>query len=522
MNTGLLKSTTIFSAMTFISRVLGFVRDMIFAYFFGAHGGFDAFVVAYKIPNFMRGLFAEGAFSQAFVPVLSEYHANRSEAEVKAFIDHMAGTFALLLLLVTLVLEAATPLFVLAFAPGFVDDPMRFDLASDMLRVTFPYLLLISLTAFCGSVMNSTGRFAAAAFNPVLLNVVLIFTAVIISSWFSIPVKSLAWGVFFGGVVQFLFLLPFLYRKGLLPHPRWGWRDTGVRRVLKLMVPALFGVSIAQIGLLMDTLFASFLPQGSISWLYYSQQLTFFPLGVFGVALATVVLPHLSRHHAKQHKEGFDNALDWAMRCVLLIALPSAVGLVVLAGPLLATLFGSGGAFTPYDVTMARLSLMAFSIGVPGYMLVKVLASGFYSRQNIKTPVRVGVIALIINVVLNCLLFIPLQHSGIALATALSSTVNAGLLFYKLRKEGHFTLKPGWLMYLSKLALANGVLILLLVLLVPNTAEWMLMAKLMRVIYLSAWVVFSVIIYLLCLYLMGLRLRDFKVHDTINIIGERI
>jgi putative peptidoglycan lipid II flippase len=521
MSKGLLRSTTIFSAMTFISRVLGFVRDMVFAYFFGAHGGFDAFVLAFKIPNFMRGLFAEGAFSQAFVPVLSEYHAQRSEAEVKLFIDRMAGTLAVLLLIATLVLEAATPILVTVFAPGFMRDPQRFALASDMLRVTFPYMLLISLTAFGGSVLNSVGRFAAPAFNPVLLNVVLIAAAVVASGWFQIPVKSLAWGVFFGGVVQLLFLIPFLWRRGLLPRPRWGGRDYGVRRVMGLMIPALFGVSVAQIGLLMDTMFASFLPQGSISWLYYSQQLTFFPLGVFGVALATVVLPNLSRHHAKNSRDGFDTALDWALRCVLVVALPSAVGLVILAGPLLVTLFKSGGAFGAHDVMMARLSLMAFSIGVPGFMLVKVLASGFYSRQNIKTPVRIGIIALTCNIVLNCLLFWPMKHSGIALATALSSTLNAGLLFYKLRSVGQFTPKPGWKTYLLRLGFANAILISMLLIFVPGIPEWMAMGKLLRVLQLTGWVGGSVAVYLLSLYIAGLRFRDFRVQDNLPGAGER-
>jgi putative peptidoglycan lipid II flippase len=353
------------------------------------------------------------------------------------------------------------------------------------------------------------------------LNVALIGAAVVASAWFSVPVKSLAWGVFFGGVIQLLFLMPFLWRKGLLPRPRWGWRDSGVRRVLGLMVPALFGVSVAQIGLLMDTLFASFLPQGSIAWLYYSQQLTFFPLGVFGVALATVVLPHLSRSHARKSKEDFDNALDWALRCVLVIALPSAVGLVLLAGPLLVTLFDSGGVFAAHDVMMARLSLMAFSIGVPGFMLVKVLASGFYSRQNIKTPVRIGVIALTTNIVLNCLLFWPLKHSGIALATALSSTLNAGLLFYKLRSVGQFTLRSGWKTYMLQLGFANLILISMLLLFVPAISEWMVMGRLFRVAHLMAWVSGSVVIYLLSLYLSGLRPHDFRVSESLTSAVER-
>jgi len=373
------------STMTFISRILGFVRDMVFAYFMGAVGGFDAFLVAFKIPNFMRGLFAEGAFAQAFVPVLSEYRLKRTPSEIKSFIDHTAGTLAVGLLVATLLTEIATPVLVGVFAPGFiVRHPEQFELAKGMLRITFPYALLISLTAFCGAILNSFGAFAAAAFNPVLLNVALISAAILSTHYLDVPATGLAWGVFAGGVLQLLFLMPVLYRKGLLPLPRWGWKDSGVRRVLRLMLPALFGVSATQIGLLLDSVFASFLPSGSIAWLYYSQQLTFFPLGVFGVALATVVLPHLSRKHADNHKGGFNQALDWALRCVLVIGIPAGIGLVLMAGPLVSTLFYSGGLFNQQDVAMVTLSLMAYSIGVPSFMLVKILASGFIRARILK------------------------------------------------------------------------------------------------------------------------------------------
>ncbi|MDQ2995410.1 MAG: murein biosynthesis integral membrane protein MurJ [Pseudomonadota bacterium] len=519
MSKGLLKSTMVVSTMTFISRILGFVRDMVFAYFMGAFGGFDAFVVAFKIPNFMRGLFAEGAFAQAFVPVLSEYRVKRSQEETKAFIDHTAGTLAVALLVVTLLTEIATPILVGVFAPGFWGHPEQYQLANVMLRITFPYLFLISLTAFSGAILNSFGAFASAAFNPVLLNVALISAAALAARYLDVPVIGLAWGVFAGGVLQLLFLMPILYRKGLLPIPRWGWHDAGVRRVMRLMVPALFGVSATQIGLLLDTVFASFLPEGSISWLYYSQQLTFFPLGVFGVALATVVLPHLSRKHADNHKGGFDAALDWALRCVLVIGIPAGIGLVLMAGPLIATLFYNGGAFTQHDVRMATLSLMAFSIGIPSFMLVKVLASGFYSRQDIRTPVRISVCALVSNVVMNCLFIVPLHHSGLALATALSSSFNAGMLFYLLIKKGVFVPLPGWKQYLARLGFANAALVLMVVVGVPHLSEWLAMTTTQRFLNLLLWVSVAIGFYLLCLGIAGLRLRDFRVQeDKLNMI----
>lgn len=516
MSKSLLKSTSVVSGMTMISRLLGFARDMVFAFIFGAYGGFDAYVVAFKIPNFMRRLFAEGAFSQAFVPVLSEYQSTKSPEEAKELVNRIAGSLASVLLLVTLIAEIAAPLLIAIFAPGFWHDPHRYHLAVHLLRITFPYLMLISLTAFCSAVLNSYRIFAIPAFAPVLLNVSLISVALWLVPLFEIPEEALAWGVMIGGFAQLLFQLPFMAKKGLLPNPKLVFKDPGVRKVLRLMVPAIFGVSIAQLSLLIDTVFASYLKKGSMSWLYYSQQLTFFPLGVFGVALATVVLPQLSRNHATHSNGEYTATVDWALRCVLVIALPAALGLALMSGPLICTLFQSGGKFDLSDTYFTQQSLLAFSVGLPGFMLVKVLASAFYSRQDIRTPVRIGVIALCTNIVLNFILIYPLQHAGLALATALSSTLNAGLLMWTLTKQNIYQPLSGWPLYLSRLLFASGLMAMVLWFFAPPLAEWSQMRISGRAIQLGLWISVSVVVYLGALWGSGLRLRDFKVQA----IGE--
>jgi putative peptidoglycan lipid II flippase len=509
MSKTLFKSTTLVSGMTAISRILGFIRDMLVAQLFGATPAVDAFYVAFRIPNFMRGLFAEGAFAQAFVPVLSEYRQKRSLDEVRTFISHVSGTLGSILLLVTIIALILTPLLTSVFAPGFHNDPMRFELTTQMLRITFPYLLLISLTAFGGSVLNSFGLFGVPSFTPVLLNLVMIIAALFLAPHFSQPVVGLAWGVFLAGIAQLLFQLPFLKRHHLLPLPKPVWHDEGVRRVMKLMIPALFGVSVAQISLLIDTFFASFLPAGSITWLYYSDRLTYFPLGIFGVALATVILPHLSRKHADRSVEEFSTALDWALRCVLLIAIPSAVGLFVLSGPLFATLF-QHGKFTAFDSIMATRSLMAFSVGLPAFMLVKVLASGFYSRQDIRTPVRIAVIALITNMLLNVALIFPLKHAGLALATSLSSSLNAGLLLRGLLSKKAFIPRPGWPIFMLRLLASGAIVWGLLAIFSPALTQWFSWTWPERTLHLFLLLMMAMGAYFFSLWLSGVRLRHFR------------
>lgn len=505
----LFRSTTLISGMTSISRILGFLRDMLIAQLFGTSPAIDAFYVAFRIPNFMRGLFAEGAFAQAFVPVLSEYRQQRSFEEVKQFIRHMQASLALVLILVVLVAVIFTPQLTTVFAPGFTKDPQRFELATHMLRITFPYLMLISLTAFYGSVLNAYGLFGVPSFTPVLLNLVMIVSAVWVSPHFQTPVVALAWGVLFAGVCQFLFQLPFLYYRGLFVWPKINFKDEGVRRVIKLLVPALFGVSVAQISLLIDTLFASFLPTGSITWLYYSDRLIYFPLGIFGVALATVVLPNLSRKHANRSTAEFSAVLDWALRCVLIIAIPAAIGLFVLAGPLFTALF-QYGKFHAHDAIMSSYSLMAYAFGLPGFMLVKVLASGYYSRQDIKGPVKIAVIALVVNMLLNFALIWSLKHAGLALATSLSSTLNALLLYLGLKRRQALYTEPGWLKFSLQLVFAAGVMGGLLFWLCPAALTWFAWGWKQRILHLLGLLLLGMISYLACLRITGLRLSHFR------------
>lgn len=505
----LVHSTTTVSAMTMISRITGFFRDMVVAHMFGAVAAIDAFYVAFKIPNFLRRLFAEGSFSQAFVPVLAEYNQQRSHGEVQQFVNRMAGTLSVILFGVTLLAILVAPLLTLVFAPGFAQDPSRYDLATTMLRITFPYLLLISLTAFAGAILNSYGRFMVPAFTSVLLNVGMIIAAVFFAPFFTQPVLALAWGVFLGGIIQLLFQLPFLARIHLLPKLTLGFNDPGVRRVIKLMVPALFGVSVAQINVLVDTIFASFLKVGSVTWLYYSDRLMGFPIGVFGVALATVVLPNLARKHANNSQAAFAVTLDWSIRCILLVGLPAAVGLGVLAEPLFASLF-QYGKFTPHDVVMAGYSLSAYALGVPFFMLIKTLASGFYAKQNIKTPVRIAVLAMIANTVLCSALIMPLAHVGLALATSLSAMLNTGMLVYMLWKLTIWQFQPGWWKFSLRLLFASTVMGLLLWFGKGQIADWFAWHSVKRGVHLLTLVTVAGLAYFGCLWLTGMRVRDFR------------
>lgn len=430
-------------SFTLLSRVLGFVRDLVVARLFGADGGTDAFFVALKAPNFMRRLFAEGAISVSCVPVLLEYRKASGHAEVQRLIDHMAGTLGALLLLVTLLGVVAAPMIVLLFAPGFAVQPEQHTLAAEMLRLTFPYLFFIALTALAGAVLNAYERFGVPAFTPVLLNLCIISCALLLAPALERPVMALAWGVLLGGLAQLAFQIPPLLHLGLLPRPRFDLGHRGVQQVLRLMGPSLFAVSVTQIGLLLDTLLASFLAAGSISWLYYSDRLVEFPLGILGVALGTVMLPRLSRKHLERSPERYSRTIDWALRWVLVLGLPAAAGLVVLAGPILATLFHSG-AFTAGDVRMASLSLMAYASGLLAFMAIKVLAPGYLARLDTRTPVRMALVSLVLNLILSLALMAPLGHAGLALATGIAALVNAALLLRGLVRDQVYRPAVGW------------------------------------------------------------------------------
>lgn len=506
---GLLRSSGVVGVMTMLSRVLGLVRDMVIARYFGAGTDADAFFVAFKIPNFLRRLFAEGAFSQAFVPVLSSYRQQQDLTEVRRLVNAVSGTLGLVLLGVTLVAVLGAPALTAVFAPGFLDEPEKFGLASDMLRITFPYLLLISLTAFAGAILNSYDRFAVPAFTPVLLNLAMIAAAIFLSPLLETPVLALAWGVFIAGALQLFFQLPFLMRLGLLPRPKVDYRHEGVRRVLRLMAPALFGVSVSQINLLLDTILASLLQTGSVSWLYYSDRLSELPLGVFGIAIATVILPSLSRKHAAESTQQFAATLDWAVRAVLLIGVPAALALALLAEPLIATLFHYGEV-TDRDVIMSAASLRAYSAGLLAFMLIKVLAPGFFARQDTRTPVKIGVIAMVANMVFNLLLIMPLAHVGLALATSLSAWLNAVLLWRGLKKEGAWVAQPRWARFGLQLLLANGALAAVVVYLKQPVPSWLAMGGLERAWEMAVLVFVGVVVYFVALAVTGVRVRHFR------------
>jgi len=520
---GLLRSTSLVSAMTLLSRITGLARDIGFSRWFGAGVLMDAFFVAFKIPNLLRRFFAEGAFAAAFVPVFSEYRATRSPGETRELIDRVAGTLGVVLFAVTAIGVIAAPILIMIFAPGFLDDDGRYELARDMLRLTFPYLFFISLTALAGAILNAHRSFAVPAFTPVLLNLVLIAFAGWVAPRMENPGLGLAAGVFVAGLVQLLFQLPFLLRLRLLPLPRWGWGYAGVRKILKLMLPVIFGSSVAQINILFDTLIASFLAAGSISWLYYSDRLMEFPLGVFGIALATVILPTLSEQHAKASTEAFTATLDWALRLVLIIAFPAALGLIVLAEPLLTTIF-YGGEFTAFDVSMATASLVAYALGLVGFILVKVLTPGYFARQDTRTPVRIGVFSLVLNIVLNVALVVSLvraefyaPHAGLALATTISALFNAALLFRGLRKSGVYLPQPGWGRLAGQVLVATAMMTYALFWLLERIGDWLALGGLERVGALAVCVLAGLGVYFGACFLLGLRVGSLRQSPPANL-----
>lgn len=505
----LARSGSIVALMTLLSRVLGFVRDQVLAITFGASGTTDVFLVAFKIPNFLRRLFAEGAFAQAFVPVFTEYKETRSKAAMLDLAAHVSGTLTVIVLVVSTLGVMLSPLLIMLFAPGFIDDPERFELATDMLRITFPYLFFVSLVAYSGSMLNTFGQFGIPSFTPVLLNICMIISALAFSKHFQTPIVALAWGVFAAGFAQLVLQAPFLRKIGLLPKPRWGWNHPGVKRILKLMAPAIFGSSVAQINLLLDTIIASFLAVGSLSWLYYSDRLMEFPLGLLGVTLGTIILPRLAREHSQDSGESFSKTLDWAMRLIFVLGIPSAVGLMLLAEPMLMTLFGYGQ-FTALDARMASYSLMAYSAGLPAFLLIKILAPAFFARQDTKTPVRIGIVALISNMGYNLMFVLPMiwldfiaPHTGLALASSLSAWQQAYMLYKELKKQGVYCFSPE----LRKFAMTTipSLIALCVVLIACAGIDYIALDVLERLMSLLAIIALGFVAYVIVLFITGIR-----------------
>lgn len=513
MSKQLLKTTSTVSLMTFVSRIVGFLRDMVIAHFFGVGVGIDAFFLAFKIPNFLRRLFAEGAFSQAFVPVLSEYRMVASPTEVKDFISKVFTLLALVLLVVTLLGVLGAPYFIRIFAPGFQGEDARFGLACQLLPLTFPYLFFIALTAFAGGIQNAYQRFAVPAFTPVWLNISLIMAALFARPYFAEPVEALAWGVLLAGVTQLLFQVPFLMKLALFPSVHLNWQDKRVRRVLSLMVPALIGASVMQINLMVDTIFASFLPLGSLTWLYYSDRLLEFPIGIFGVALATVVLPQLSQEYAQKSHSAYSASLDWALRWVLFIGLPATVGLTMVSGPLLATLF-QYGRFTSHDVLMAAQSLCALALGLVCFLAVKILVAAFYARQNTAFPVKVAIGCMLLNIIFNAVFMGPFAHAGLALASSAASFFNVLILLFILLRSNIYRPLAGWPGFICRLLLANGGMACLLWKCTPEVTQWLDWGAASRCFFLLVLVLSAIIVYLLGLWLTGLRYAHMRLESV--------
>ena len=505
----LLRALATVSSLTMVSRVLGYARDFFIARAFGAGLATDAFFVAFKIPNLLRRLFAEGAFSQAFVPILAGYRHSGSEQDTRTLIDSVSTLLFLALVVTAALGMAAAPLIVYVTAPGFAADPEKFALTVQLLRITFPYIVFISLVALAAGILNTWNRFSVPAITPALLNVSFIVMAAFFADRFDPPVLALAWAVFIGGALQLAFQVPFLLRIGRMPRWRFDLSHPGVKRLLTLMAPAAFGVSVSQVSLVINQIFASFLVTGSVSWLYYADRLMELPAGVLGVALGTILLPSLARYHADANTKEYARLLDWGLRMTFVLAVPSAVALAVLALPLITALFHYGR-FSAEDAWMTRQALMAYSLGLVGMMLVKILAPGFYARQNVGTPVKIGIFTLVVTQLMNLAFVGWLKHAGLALAIGLGACLNAALLFYFLRKGQVYQPQPGWPAFLLKIAAAAGFMAVVLFTAMGEGTWWLGAGWQLKLPAIAGLVALGGLAYAGVLLALGFRPRDFS------------
>ena len=508
----LLRAAASVSAMTLLSRITGLVRDILIAAIFAAGIEMDAFVVAFRIPNLLRRLFAEGAFSQAFVPVLGEHRGRYGDDATRELAGKVLTVLMVVLFVATLAGMVAAPLVVYLSAAGFAKDADKFALTVELLRICFPYILFISLTSFSAGVLNLYGAFKAPAFTPVLLNLSFIACAIWLAPHLERPIVALAWAVFIGGIAQLAFQVPFLRRIGMWPRMRWDPRDEGVRRILKLMGPAALGVSVAQISLVINTQIASQLGDGPVSWLYFADRLMEFPSAMLGVALGTVILPTLVRHHAGENAEAYSRLIDWGLRMTLMLALPAAAALAIIGIPLISTLFGHGK-FTAQDVMMTRAALTGYAVGLVGIILVKVLAPGFYAKQNIRTPVKVAVATLVVTQLLN-VAFVPfLGHAGLALAISVGACFNAGWLWWLMRRSGAYRPEPGWGGFLLKVVVALALMAATLWYSMGSESSWIADTAGARAARLVFVIATGSVVYFAALAVMGFRPRDFSRHE---------
>lgn len=508
-NSKLIRSVGIFSAMTVLSRILGLVRDILIALLFGASAMVDAFFVAFKIPSMFRKILAEGAFTQAFIPIFAQQQQQAPE-KLRQFVGKVMGTLMSAAVTATVFGMIFAPFIIMLLAPGFAqgNGAERYDLAIDLLRIAFPYIIFASIAALFGSILNSYSYYGPAAISPVCLNLAMIFAILVLTKLFVAPVIGLAWGVILAGICQVVFLFWFMRSINMTPMPTVAWRDNGVLQIIKSMLPALLGASITQINFIIDTVFASFLPPGSLSWLYYSDRLLNFPLGVFGVALSTVIFPRLSRSVIKGYYQDYSEVFDWSARMVFYLGLPAAIGLIVLAEPLVMTLFYRGS-FNLHDTIMTSRSLQSFAVGLPAVMLIKNLSVAYYAEKDYKTPAKIGVVVLLTNTLLNAILIHYWQHAGLALATSIASYVNVILLWLGLTKKNIYFTQYPWAMFFIRNLPALVLSTMVLAYLNPSLSQWVDYSIWERIIRLLGLIGLTICNYFLLLILCGNKKVDF-------------
>ena len=515
----LFKAASTVSLLTLVSRITGLVRELLIASTFGASAMTDAFNVAFRIPNLFRRLFAEGAFSQAFVPVLAASKAQHGEVATKLLIDRVATLLTWALLLTCVAGVAAAPALVWVMASGLKQQPNGYEAAVFMTRWMFPYIGFMSLVALSSGVLNTWRRFAVPAATPVLLNVAMIAAAWLGAPWFKAqgiePVYALGGGVMLGGILQLAVQVPALSHLGMLPKigltwalVKTAWADPATKNIAKLMVPALLGVSVAQISLLINTQIASHLTPGSVSWLTYADRLMEFPTAMLGVAIGVVLMPQLAAAKAANDAAKYSAMLDWGLRIVVLLAVPCAVALLTFSQPLVATLYHYG-AFTARDVQQTTTALMGYGAGLLGLVAIKVLAPGFYASQDIRTPVRIAVVVLVITQLLNLALVPFFQHAGLALAIGIGALINALWLLFSLVKRGSYTPAPGWGRFALQVLAASALLAVLL-LWAAGAVNWTAFksAYMQRIGLLSAVLAGSAALYFVALRVLGLKVRQ--------------
>ena len=504
----LLGVLTRIGGITLFGRIVSLIRDTLMASVFGAGIASDAFLVAFRVPNFLRRVFVEGAFNHAFVPVLTEYSHLRDLNATRQLLSRVSTGLGMILVVITALGILATPWILNVLAPGF--DGEKAQLTETLLRIVLPYIVFISLVSLAGSVLNVFNRYYVPAFTPVWLNVSLIIAMLWFTDYFALPISALAWAVCLGGALQLAFQLPFLYKIGMLPRWDWNWRDSDVRRILGLMLPSMLGVSAAQVSLLLNALFASFMVSGSVTWLYYADRMMELPSCVLGAALGTVLLPNLSKTYVLGDQVAYCELLDWGLRLSILLAMPAVVGFFVLAVPLVVTLFGYGR-FDGHDLAMTEAALIAYSMGLLGFITIKILVSAFYSRQNIKTPVRIACFVLCFSQVLNLILVLGLDmhHVGLALSISLGALLNAALLLLALYRSGTYQPQPGWWKFLLKVALALVLMGVALLLSRGNETSWLYYGLWQRLLHLSVLFGLGAGVYFTTLFVMGIRLSDY-------------